>query len=218
MDDLGIRDHPVETIASTAYLEDKNKMLEQDPENVAKYPWLASYVCRSKPGHVQLAMKMTERGKPVEAGSRIEFLIIQNVEDPKAKMSEKIEDPVYFTSHRDLLRMDRLYYLKALAEPLDQLLNVVFKHKDYVAGLYKLHLQQFKLMKEIRARSEPIILLDDEVYKAPRKKCTTAVKKKTMSTAIPVVTATNTTTTTTTTGKTKATSSKQKALTLYDFL
>jgi DNA polymerase elongation subunit (family B) len=216
MDDLGIRDHPVETIATTAYLEDKNKILEQDPENLAKYPWLASYVYRSKPGHVQLAMKMTERGKPVEAGSRIEFLIIQNVEDPKAKMSEKIEDPVYFTSHRDLLRMDRLYYLKALAEPLDQLLNVVFKkHKDYVAGLYKIHLQQFKLMKEIRARSEPIILLDDEVYKAPRKKA----KKKTMSTAIAVVTAnTATTTSTTTTGKTTTTASKKKALTLYDFL
>jgi DNA polymerase elongation subunit (family B) len=188
MDELGIRDHPSETIATTAYLEEKNKMLleqDHDSQNIGKYSWLMGYIRRSKPGHVQLAMKMTERGKPVEAGSRIEFLIVQNVDDPKAKMSEKIEDPVYFTSHRDLLRMDRLYYLKSLAEPLDQLLNVVFQQKDYVAGLYKIHLQQFKLMKEIRARSEPIILFDQEVYKAPRKKSSSAVitaaakKKKT---------------------------------------
>lgn len=172
MDELGIRDHPVEEIATTVYLEEKNKMLvdqDHNSEFFGKYPWLVAYMRRSKPGHVQLAMKMTERGKPVEAGSRIEFLIIQNVDDPKAKMSEKIEDPVYFTSHRDLLRMDRLYYLKSLAEPLDQLLNVVSEQKDYVSGLYKIHLQTYKLMKEIRARSEPIILFDDEVYKASRK-------------------------------------------------
>ena len=170
LEDLGIFDYPKEEI-KVAHLN-TNLMNE---EVVQKYPWFEKYILRSKPAHVQLASKMTMRGKPVEAGSRIEFLVIQNI-DTKAKLCDRLEDPVYFKSHCDLLRLDRLYYLGCLSEPLDQLLNVVYPHKNFVSKLHDYHICKFKVMDEMKKLNCPIILLGDEVYKPPTKR--KAKKKK----------------------------------------
>jgi DNA polymerase elongation subunit (family B) len=170
LEDLGIFDYPKEEIK----VEHLNTNIMNE-EVVQKYPWFEKYILRSKPAHVQLASKMTMRGKPVEAGSRIEFLVIQNI-DTKAKLCDRLEDPVYFKSHCDLLRLDRLYYLGCLSEPLDQLLNVVYPHKNFVSKLHDYHICKFKVMDEMKKLTCPIILLGDEVYKPPTKR--KAKKKK----------------------------------------
>jgi len=122
--------------------------------------WLLSYMERSKPAHVQLAEKMKRRGHPVEAGSRIEYCIVTHPNDPKAKLYEKLEDPDYIMTNRDLLRLDRLYYLKLLQKPLDQLLDVVYRRKTFVQELYQLHLLKHKCMEELKTKYHyrPILL------------------------------------------------------------
>jgi DNA polymerase elongation subunit (family B) len=168
MHDLNIYSYP-----SHLDLENINARIE-DEKFTNKSPWLKTYIMRTKPGHIQLANKMNERGKPVEVGSRIEFLIMSHPDDPKAKLFEKLEDPIYFHSHRDILRIDRLYYIKSLAVPMDQLLHVIFKIENLVSSLYDHHLAHQKLMTQISKR--PIILFDDEEIK-PEKKQNKKIKK-----------------------------------------
>jgi DNA polymerase elongation subunit (family B) len=172
LEDLQIFKHP-----SDMDIESANASLQQSVDTIPS--WLQQYILKSKPAHVQLADRMTNRGKPVEAGSRIEFIIIQHIDDPKSKLFDKLEDPEYFKSHRDLLRLDRLYYLKSLAVPVDQLLSIVFKVNNFISNLYEQHLSKYKLNKEIHDRNRPIILFDDEVLsvkKKSRKKMTTKPK------------------------------------------
>ena len=177
LEDLGVYDYPSE---EGAQIESVNKKLDSE-SFIESQSWLSKYVLKTKPAHIQLAMKMTRRGKPVEAGSRIEYIIIEHQNNPKAKLYDKLEDPAYFTSHRDLLRMDRLYYLRSLAEPMDQLLNVVFKHKNFVSKLYDAHLQNYKIVHQIRQKTAPIILIGDEVYKPPKPKKKPSVKKNSLA-------------------------------------
>lgn len=165
LEDLGIHTFPGEEGFKIEYF---NSNLTNEAV-FSKNAWFEEYILRSKPAHVQLAHKMTLRGKPVEAGSRIEFLIINHI-DSKAKLCERVEDPIYYKSHRDLLRLDRLYYLGCLSEPLDQLLNVVFHRKDFVTNLHDYHVKHYKVMSELKAKYAPIILLGDEKYKAPVKR------------------------------------------------
>lgn len=91
--------------------------------------WYNQYRLRSLPAHKQLAEKQQMRGFPVSAGSRIEYVVIEHYHDNCAsvRLFDKIEDPDYMLQHADILRLDRLYYLKASIIPLDQLLNTVFK-------------------------------------------------------------------------------------------
>ena len=173
LEELGI--YPSVALEEKQIIE-ANAHLE-DPVYLKKHPWMDAYLNKIKPAHVQLAHKMTLRGKPVEAGTRIEYLIIHHVDDPKAKLYDKLEDPSYFTSHRDILRMDRLYYIHSLAKPMDQLLQVVYRMKNFVAGLYDVHSYHFKMCEEIKKRQAPIILYDEEVYKPPKRKALPKMKK-----------------------------------------
>lgn len=106
-------------------------------KNPSPLPWVREYIDKTKPAHVQLADKMARRGHPVEAGSRIEFVIVDHP-NPRARQFEKIEDPLYCHRHGDLVHIDCLYYLQSMCKPMDQLLEVVYQKKDYVSQLSKL--------------------------------------------------------------------------------
>jgi len=147
-----------------------NKDIESLNENdlIQKYKnkesWLISYLNRSKPAHVQLAMKCNNRGFPIEIGSRIEYLVIEDLED-NGKLFDKLEDPDYFYRHRDILRIDRYYYLKLLSMPVDQLLEVSFKKKDFVDQILQLHYKKRKILKQLLERFQPILIWSDDNHK-----------------------------------------------------
>ena len=102
-----------------------NPLLHNNDDTNDRTPkWLREYIEKSKPGHVQLAHRLGRRGQPVNPGTRIEFLVIDGV---STKLADRLEDPTYFYRHRDLLRIDRMYYATALCKPLDQLLQVAFR-------------------------------------------------------------------------------------------
>jgi DNA polymerase elongation subunit (family B) len=88
------------------------------------------------PAQVQLAERMRRRGVRVDNGTRLEY-VVADPEHHTAKQYDKVESLEYITKHSDVLKIDYLYYIKALANPLDQVLSVAFKDvKDFVLRQY----------------------------------------------------------------------------------
>ena len=106
------------------------------------------YYLRCLPAQVKLAEKIRKRGQRCETGTRLEYVITTN-KGSKAKQYEKIESADYFIQHKSVLRLDFLYYLKLLTNPLDQVLLTSFKIKDFTLNQYKIRLQYKKVLDEI---------------------------------------------------------------------
>ena len=123
---------------------------------------------------------MRRRGKRVDAGSRMEY-VITDTGNIKDKVSEKIEDPEYQKKYGSLIKIDHLYYIKLSTNPLDQALFVGYKVKDFVLGQYKLRCNKYKMMEEIRNMFDPKIKIEgeEEIKKPKRKKKSRKLKKKT---------------------------------------
>jgi DNA polymerase elongation subunit (family B) len=115
------------------------------------------------PAQVQLAERMRRRGKRVDPGTRLEY-VVTNPDKHTAKQYEKIESAEYMNRHRDIIRIDYMYYLKALVNPLDQVLDVAFKNeKNFKAGFtmeqYKFRWKiRNKMIQEIKTLSAPNIV------------------------------------------------------------
>lgn len=113
------------------------------------------FYLRSLGSHVQLAEKMKRRGKPVESGTRLEYVItwdetLRSV--IKDKQWEKIESAEYFINHSDMLKIDYMYYFDCLCSSLDEILNVVFTEKDYLYNIYKSKLNDLKCNDKLRPK------------------------------------------------------------------
>jgi len=97
------------------------------------------------PAQVQLAERMRRRGQRVDNGTRLEY-VIADPDRHTAKQYEKVESVDYLAKHRDILNIDYLYYIKSLANPLDQVLTVAFKGTDDFV------LDQYNYRYKIRAK------------------------------------------------------------------
>ena len=122
---------------------------------------LREYHIKALPAQVQLAEKMRARGSRVDAGSRLEY-VITDPENVKGKVFEKIEDPEYVKAHGEIIKLDYMYYLKLCANPLDQLLEVVYKLQNFVLNQYKMRLKRLKYLDDIKKLSEPILVFQNE--------------------------------------------------------
>ena len=101
-----------------------------------------------------------DRGNPISYGSRMEFVITEDASSSssnpeKGKLFSKLEDPTYFCSVSDILRLDKLYYMKNLVTCLDQLMNIAFQgHQkftpDPVKKLYVSHLTHRKVTNQLK--------------------------------------------------------------------
>lgn len=88
------------------------------------------------PSQVQLAEKMKRRGVAANAGSRLEFVVL---DIPTADtLGQRLEDYDYFHQRARYLPLDKLYYLTSLINPIDQMLNVFFEEPDFIAAQYKI--------------------------------------------------------------------------------
>lgn len=116
--------------------------------------WFRQYRIKVLPAHGQLAIKMRNRGIPVEAGTRLEYLLLQH-EDLKAKTFLKIEDPMYQKMFSDVLKIDYLYVLHLAANPFDQLFQICFGKPDFVLSQYEIRIKKHKLLLELHAIFSP---------------------------------------------------------------
>lgn len=133
--------------------EDEKKLIQQYKLKDCDTP--EEYYLRSLPAQVQLAEKMRKRGMLVSVGTRLEYVITTNG-GHNAKQYIKIESAEYFSAHSSTLKLDYLYYLKQLSNPLDQVLNVLYKDiKDFTLQQYKLRLQKTKILEELLSIFNP---------------------------------------------------------------
>jgi DNA polymerase elongation subunit (family B) len=111
------------------------------------------YYLKCLPAQAQLAEKMRERGQLVAAGSRLEYVITMKG-GHTAKQYEKVEDSEYFSKHANSLEIDYMYYLKQLANPLDQILDIIYTIDD--GSGYKIEpgfmLRQYKYRLQVRGK------------------------------------------------------------------
>lgn len=116
------------------------------------------------PAQVQLAEKIRGRGLRVDVGTRLEY-VIADPENHNSKQYEKIESVDYIKEHGNIVKIDYLYYLKALSTPVDQVLSVVFKDndcKDFILNQYKYRSQiREKVIKCLKAMFRPKLVFKE---------------------------------------------------------
>ena len=105
------------------------------------------YKIKSLPAHVQLAEKMKNRGKPIDSGTRLEYVVTCSEGE---KLFDKLEDAEYFLEHQSIIRLDYMYYLKLASNPLDQLLEVAYKINNFTLNFYKQLSKREKILNDIR--------------------------------------------------------------------
>lgn len=98
------------------------------------------------PAHIQLLEKIKQRGQMKNEGSRLEYVIIET-NNPDDKQSRKIESYDYFLKHRDVIRLDYLYYMERCINAIDQVLEVVFGVYDFLKAEHKTRVAVNKLSR-----------------------------------------------------------------------
>jgi DNA polymerase elongation subunit (family B) len=129
----------------------------------------SDYYIRCLPAVVQLAERMRTRGQRVDPGTRVEY-VITDLGGHKAKQYVKVEDAIYFGQHSSVLRLDYMYYLKLMANPFDDVLNILYYmdenegetkyrfQKNFVLNQYKYRLKiRVKVFEELKNVLNPKI-------------------------------------------------------------
>ena len=135
---------------------------EHDPKNchICKQEY-ELYKIKCLPAHIQLSEKMKRRGKNVEAGSRIEYLVSVG-NGHLSKQYDKLEDPSYQQLYNDIVKIDYLHYLKTSCPPIDQILNVGFGEEDFMKDQYKKRLMKTTFEDDIKQFENNIINIHDD--------------------------------------------------------
>jgi hypothetical protein len=108
----------------------------------------SQYRTRCLPATVQLAEKMRKRGKRVDPGSRVEYVITEGL-GITDNLFNKIEDPEYQKRMVDFVKLDYMYYLHLMINPIDEALQVAYGIEGFLKKHYKLRLQKYKYVKHI---------------------------------------------------------------------
>lgn len=126
---------------------------KEDIEDISsiEYLILKEYIKLSLPAQVQLAERMRSRGCLVTAGERLGYVITQNGE----KLGEKMEDTDYFKEHVSSLKIDYLYYIKLMINPVDEVLMAVYGKKDIFKKFYKTRENFKKVMIQLENMFRP---------------------------------------------------------------
>jgi len=133
----------------------KVKELPSDPKERVKLlegRTEKEYYVSCMPAQVQLAERMKQRGVPVDAGSRIEYVVTKK--PGVSTLGQKIEDYDYFKRHAGVLSLDPKYYVEAMINPLDQ----VFKTMGYGDMMKQLSAKWDKISKEREEAKRPILV------------------------------------------------------------
>jgi DNA polymerase elongation subunit (family B) len=148
--------------------DDKNKVIEYILEVLTE---VISWKCPTKefiisksvkseesyklvPAHAELAKKLRNRGMRVDPGTRIPY-VLTTIGGILAKQSIKIEDPEYFDQHKEILRIDRLYYILKLESSIDELLLVAFGIKHFMKKFIKTQVYKNKIHKQLLSFTKP---------------------------------------------------------------
>lgn len=147
--DYTVNPLPVDAEERASKISKKGAIDEQD------------YYLLSLPAQVQLAERIRRRGQRVDVGTRLEY-VVTGPENHTGKLYDKVESVEYFAKHRGVISIDYMYYLGALVNPLDQVLDIAFPS---IAGFtmtqykYRANIRS-KLIRDIRNLSRPKLVFE----------------------------------------------------------
>jgi len=124
------------------------------------------YYLSCLPAQVQLAERMRRRGQRVDAGTRLEYVVC-DPDNHTGKQYEKLESAEYLIKHKEYINIDYMYYLKALINPLDQVLDVAYgDDNDYKKGFIDTQYKQrwkirHKFMEQLKDLFRPNLIFKD---------------------------------------------------------
>lgn len=124
------------------------------------------YYLSCLPAQVQLAERMRRRGQRVDAGTRLEYVVC-DPDNHTGKQYEKLESAEYLIKHKEYINIDYMYYLKALINPLDQVLDVAYGNdNDYKKGFIDIQYKQrwkirHKFMEQLKDLFRPNLVFKD---------------------------------------------------------
>ena len=122
---------------------------------------MKKYRIRALPAQVQLAERMRNRGTRVDPGERLEYIVTTNG-GLKARQFDKIEDPKYQQEFSDIIKIDFIYYLHLLINPLDQVLKVAYKEDKFMDKQYKLRIKKYGINRRIEELFSPNIKISEK--------------------------------------------------------
>lgn len=147
-------------ILSNDKKEREDQMAKKGADSVDDYYLLCL------PAQVQLAERMRMRGQRVDPGTRLEYVVC-DPDNHTGKQYEKIESAEYLAKHKEYINIDYMYYLKALINPLDQVLDVAYgNEKGYKKGFIDTQYKQrwkirHKLMEELKDLFRPNLVFTE---------------------------------------------------------
>lgn len=109
------------------------------------------------PSHVLLGEKMKRRGVPIAAGSRIEYLIVEDGLQYKKTESQKdkIIDIDYFIEYREIFRVSYLDYLKQFINPIDEICDRILNVENFIKTHLEDRIQKSRLINELKDLTRP---------------------------------------------------------------
>jgi len=131
------------------FSRDHEKLKLNSNDKLIKSQAMQQYTSLQLPAQVQLAEKLRRRGMRIDAGSRIEY-VVTTIGGPKAKQSEKLEDPDYQKKYSQIIPIDYLYYIKNLINPLDQALKVAYGIDKFADSQYKVRVKKYMYQKDLQ--------------------------------------------------------------------
>ncbi len=138
----------------------KNKFLPYvEPNNPQASKIEDEYKFRSLPAHVQLAETMRSRGSIVESGSRFAY-VVTTKGGPSGKMWQKIESLEYYSRHQGMINLDSNYYGKALINPFDEVLQIMFQRQNFTKQQHKIRLQKYEMLQELKRLMAPQLIAE----------------------------------------------------------
>lgn len=138
----------------------KNKFLPYvEPNNPQASKIEDEYKFRSLPAHVQLAETMRSRGSIVESGSRFAY-VVTTKGGPSGKMWQKIESLEYYSRHQGMINLDSNYYGKALINPFDEVLQIMFQQQHFTKHQHKIRLQKYEMLQELKRLMAPQLIAE----------------------------------------------------------
>jgi DNA polymerase elongation subunit (family B) len=170
LQDLGIYDPEID-IAKTREILKKIKEGEYDDDekeavsykHPLEYQTIQEYISKNLPGAVQLAIKMRNRGKHVDAGERLPFIVLEDIiGKKKAKQSEKIEDIDYYIENSSVLSIDKLYYIRLAINPMDEIFVAAYKKSDIFKKIHKYRENYKKVVDHLEDIFAPKIVFQEE--------------------------------------------------------
>ena len=139
---------------------DKNDEELEDHQinNQLEYQIVSEYINKCLPSQMQLAQKMRKRGTYVAAGERLSYVVVES-EHMKDKLFEKIEDLDYFKENIKYINIDKLYYMKLMINPIDEVIEAVYKKTDIFKKIYKYRENYQKVINQLNDIISPRIHL-----------------------------------------------------------